>query len=90
KKFVRADKIILEQPMRLEGRLVRGAKVKILSDTKISLIITEGINRQIRKMLEQVGYKVVDLQRIRLGKLKLTNLNLKEGQYKEILPADVI
>ncbi len=46
------------------------------------VILTEGKKRQIRELFKQLGYAVIDLQRIRIGKLSLDNL--KEGQYREV------
>lgn len=57
------------------------AKVKVLSAQQISMVIHEGMNRQIRRMLEVVGNRVVDLKRIRVGTLKLEGLDV--GQWKE-------
>jgi 23S rRNA pseudouridine2604 synthase len=58
------------------------AKLKKLGAKKFSIILTEGKNRQIRRMCEVLGYEVVDLKRIRIGKVLLGNL--KHGEYKKI------
>lgn len=44
------------------------------------IVLKEGKNRQIRKMCEKLGYKVVDLLRIRMGKIYLGDL--KEGRFR--------
>lgn len=41
--------------------------------------LVEGKNREIRKILQALGYEVLDLIRIQIGKLKLASLNLKPG-----------
>jgi 23S rRNA pseudouridine2604 synthase len=57
-------------------------KVKKLDMKKFSIILTEGKNRQIRRMCEALGYKVMDLKRIRVGKVLLGNL--KPNNWREI------
>ncbi|MBU1179993.1 pseudouridine synthase [Patescibacteria group bacterium] len=58
------------------------AKVKKLGPKKFSIILTEGKKRQIRLMCQALGYHVVSLKRVRIGKIKLDNLG--EGKYREI------
>lgn len=55
---------------------------------RFSIIITEGINRQIRRMCRALGYHVVDLKRIRIMKLKLGDL--KTGEYKKIKKEEIL
>ncbi len=90
KKFNSADKKVLERGMTIEGKSIRGIKVKILTSKKLQMILKEGINRQIRKMLAQLEYKVLDLKRIRIAKLKIADLDLKEGEWKKINKSDII
>lgn len=49
---------------------------------RFSITITQGLNRQVRRMCKELGYHVVDLKRIRIMNLKLGNL--KTGDYKII------
>jgi 23S rRNA pseudouridine2604 synthase len=46
------------------------------------IILTQGLNRQIRRMCEYLGYKVVTLKRVRIMNLELANL--KEGKWRPI------
>lgn len=57
-------------------------KVKILSNKKFSIILTQGLNRQIRRMCEYLDYKVVTLTRIRIMHLRLGNLPL--GKWRNL------
>ena len=50
------------------------------------IILTQGLNRQIRRMCEYFGYKVVTLKRVRI--MNLTLDGLEEGKYREITPAE--
>lgn len=86
--FKLTDKKKLEQEMVIDSQIIRGVKISKINGKKINLILHEGINRQIRKMMKNIGYEVVDLCRIRIGKLKLNNL--PEGKYQEIKPNQVI
>lgn len=68
--------------LKKEKYTTKPCKVKKLSSKKFSIILTEGKNRQIRRMCEALGYTVEDLKRIRIGKIMLGNL--KQGEYKKI------
>lgn len=56
------------------------AKVKKLSEKEFSIILKEGRNRQIRRMCRQLGYRVSDLERIRVMDFKLDGI--EEGKYR--------
>ena len=68
----------LERGVMVDGRMTARAKAKILSQqnlfTDMLITIHEGRNRQVRKMVEQIGHEVVLLRRIRFGPLKLGDL----------------
>lgn len=50
------------------------------------IILTQGLNRQIRRMCEYFGYHVTTLKRVRIMNLSLDGL--KEGEYREIRPKE--
>lgn len=58
------------------------AEVKIINKdkTKLRITISEGKNRQIRRMFETLGYSVIELKRISIGNINLGNL--KEGKWR--------
>lgn len=76
----------LTSPMNIDGYIINPAKISNviennkLKTTTLNIIINEGRNRQIRKMFEQVGLKIVSLHRIRIGGLWLENLKI--GEHK--------
>ena len=76
----------LENGVMVDGRKTARAKVKILGCknlfTDVLVTIHEGRNRQVRKMVEQVGHQVVMLRRIRFGPLKLGDL--PRGMWREL------
>ena len=49
---------------------------------KFRIILTQGLNRQIRRMCDNLGYRVVDLKRIRIMNVGLGDL--KEGSYRNV------
>lgn len=65
------------------GYITKTAQVRIISKDKneIEIKISEGKNRQVRKMCEAVGLKVINLKRTSIGKLNLGNLKIGEYRY---------
>ncbi len=59
----------------------QNCKIELAGPKKINIIIKEGKKRQIRKMLEAINNKVLELKRIRIGSLKIENLKLGEYKY---------
>ena len=55
---------------------------------RFSITITQGLNRQVRRMCRELGYHVVDLKRVRIMKLKLGNL--KTGEFRVIKKNDLM
>ena len=62
--------------------VTRKCTLKRTGKTSFNIILTQGLNRQIRRMCEYFGYKVVRLRRIRIMNIKLGNL--KSGTYRNI------
>jgi 23S rRNA pseudouridine2605 synthase len=77
----------LKSGMMLDDKKLQPVKILDISETKINLILKEGINRQIRRMMGRLGYRVVELKRVRIGKLRLGNM--KVGESKKIKPEDI-
>ena len=57
------------------------------NETLLEVTLYQGLNRQIRKMIEHIGYNVVHLKRIRHATIDL--VGLKKGQYKPIKPKQI-
>ena len=60
----------------------RSCMVEQMGEDTMRIILTQGYNRQIRRMCQEFGYRVMDLQRIRIMNLQLGKI--KEGSYREI------
>jgi 23S rRNA pseudouridine2604 synthase len=84
--IVTVDKILtaetlmnLSEGVVIMGKKTRKCEVRKMDDTSFTIILTQGLNRQIRRMCYQLGYKVLFLKRIRIDGLKLDNL--KPGDF---------
>ena len=79
----------------LDGRKTLPAKVSLLSSDKtaktIEIVLTEGRNRQIRRVARQLGYRVKKLHRIAIGSitLSLDNLELTSGKYRHLKQKEI-
>lgn len=72
-----------------DGTKLKSAKLEVLfadgihNQSIIKITISEGKYHQIKRMFLNVGMKVLELDRIQMGKLKLDQ-DLKQGQYREL------
>ena len=73
------------------GYVTKPARVTIIGENKNSTLleisISEGRNRQVRKMCKAVGNPVQELQRISIGEIRLGRL--KEGSFRKLTPAEI-
>ena len=67
--------------------VTRPCKVKKIGKYTFSIILTQGLNRQIRRMCEALGYEVKDLLRVRVMNIRLGSL--KEGAYRKLTDAEL-
>src|SRR5436190_17686904 len=58
----------------LDGQKAQIARLHSITPTRLRVVLRQGINRQIRRMFEQIGYKVKRLVRVRIGNLRLGDL----------------
>ena len=73
----------MQEGVKLTDGMTKPAIVKKLDENMFSIILTEGRNRQIRRMTEKLGYTVRDLQRIRIQNIELSNM--PTNSHREIL-----
>ncbi len=77
----------MERGVKLNGGYItQKCVLKKLDKHSFSIILTEGKRRQIRRMCAALGYKAVDLKRVRIMNIILGNL--KEGNYRIISGAE--
>jgi len=58
----------------LDGQRAKIARLHSISPTRLRVVLRQGINRQIRRMFEAVGYRIKHLLRVRIGNLRLGDL----------------
>lgn len=63
------------------GTVTKPCKVIKLNDRSFKIIITQGLNRQIRRMCQVFNYKVVKLQRVRIMNILLEHLEIGKWRY---------
>ena len=71
----------------IDGKRTAPAKVKRIDKKEIRIAIYEGRNRQIRKMVEILGYTVETLKRVKVGELSLGHL--KTGDYRVLTEEEI-
>jgi 23S rRNA pseudouridine2604 synthase len=82
--FPAAGLALLRQGLALDGAGLKPARVEWQNPEQLRFVLTEGKKRQIRRMCEQVGLKVVGLKRVRIGKVMLGHLPV--GQWRYLAP----
>jgi pseudouridine synthase len=80
------------QGLELEGRLTRPAKVEVLPSsngdrTQLEVMLWEGRNRQIRRVAQALGHRVLSLHRIAIGPIQLGQLS--SGEYRSLSSTEV-
>jgi 23S rRNA pseudouridine2604 synthase len=73
--------------VKIMGELTKPSKVARLNAQSFRIILTQGLNRQIRRMCSALGYKAQRLQRVRIMNIHLGNL--QPGQWRHLTPAEV-
>ena len=75
----------------MDGVMTKKCKAHIVETnkayTKVHITITEGRNRQVRRMFEAIGKNVAFLKRVSIGKLKLSGLD--RGEVRELTPEEI-
>ncbi|GAA3537028.1 23S rRNA pseudouridine(2604) synthase RluF [Zobellella aerophila] len=67
--------------------VTKPCKVKKISSNSFNIILTQGLNRQIRRMAEYLGFNVTSLKRIRIMNISLGGL--RAGQWREVSPEEL-
>jgi 23S rRNA pseudouridine2604 synthase len=71
----------LRHGLSLDGKPLKPAEVEWQNPEQLRFVLKEGKKRQIRRMCEQVGLKVVGLKRIRMGRIHLGALPVGQWRY---------
>jgi len=67
--------------------ITKNCVVKQLGPKKFKIILTQGLNRQIRRMCESLGYRVISLKRVRIMNVKL---DLPKGKHRELTKEELL
>jgi len=72
---------LLRHGLELDGEALRPAQVEWVNDDQLRFVLTQGKKRQIRRMCEAVGLKVLGLKRVRIGRVMLGDLPSGQWRY---------
>ena len=72
---------LLNHGLSLDGKPLKPAKVKWMNEDQLHFTLVEGKKRQIRRMCELVGLRVIGLKRVRIGGIVLGDLPLGQWRY---------
>jgi len=84
---------ILSSRMDIDGYFIKPVEVTVIKSSprnnthKLSFSLSEGRNRQIRKMCDQVSLRIIALQRVRIGPLRIGEM--KPGDWRELHKNDI-
>jgi len=87
KKLFSKDKVRLENGVTLEGRRTAPCRIRLKEKACLEMTLREGRKRQIKRMLSKIGYRVVDLKRIKEGALGLGLLS--EGRWRILTEKEI-
>ena len=86
-KITQNQKELLESGVNIGDYITRPAKVNILDSNEFEIIISEGKNRQVRRMCEAVRVNLTNLKRIQIGNINLGNL--QTGKYRYLSDEEI-
>ena len=64
------------------GTMTKECFAERIGNKKFKIVLTQGLNRQIRRMCQHLGFEVTSLKRVRILNIELGNL--KEGEYRNL------
>ena len=71
----------MRRGVRIMGKMTRRCHVKKIHENRFKIVLTQGMNRQIRRMCEVLGFRVTKLKRIRIMDI---HLDTKIGEYRNL------
>ena len=76
----------MRKGVRIMGKMTKRCYVKRINDNRFKIVLTQGMNRQIRRMCEVLGYRVTKLKRIRIMNI---HLDINVGEYRNLNEEEV-
>lgn len=77
----------MEQGVPILDTMTRPCQIRKTGKDRFHIILTQGLNRQIRRMCEYFGYRVITLKRIRIMNIHLGDLPM--GQWRYLTPKEI-
>lgn len=87
KKISDEELMILQNGIPVLGQITNFSKTKRRSEDEFNIILTQGLNRQIRRMCKYLGFEVVSLRRIRIMHINIGNLPV--GTWRHLTKKEV-
>jgi 23S rRNA pseudouridine2604 synthase len=78
---------MLADGVKIMGEVTKPSKVARVNAQSFRIILTQGLNRQIRRMCSALGYKAQRLQRVRIMNIQLGNL--RPGEWRHLTAAEI-
>ena len=72
----------MRRGVRIMGRMTRRCYVEKTFENRFKIVLTQGMNRQIRRMCEELGLRVTKLKRIRIMDIHLSDTKI--GEYRDL------
>lgn len=69
------------------GQITRKCKIEKTASTEFSIILTQGLNRQIRRMCEYLEYEVLELKRVRIMNIRL---DIPVGKWRDLTDREIL
>ncbi|HAQ07316.1 MAG TPA: 23S rRNA pseudouridine synthase F [Bacillus bacterium] len=91
---VKVDRLITEEfinemsgGVEILGTITKPCRVSKISEHEFRITLTQGLNRQIRRMSKECGYRVVRLERVRI--MNIERADLADGEWRELTQAEL-
>ena len=78
----------MSEGVEISGVRTRPCKVSKISEDTFKIILTQGLNKQIRKMTKTFGYNVISLQRIRIINIKIQGIDT--GKWRNLTEEELV
>lgn len=78
----------MSEGVEISGVRTRLCKVSRISEDTFRIILTQGLNKQIRKMTKTFGYNVISLQRIRIINIKIQGIDT--GKWRNLTEEELV
>jgi len=79
---------MLASGVRIMGKMTKPARVSRVDPVSFRIVLTQGLNRQIRRMCSALGYKAQRLQRVRIINIQLGQL--APGEWRNLTPQELV